>query len=149
MFVDLVFMDGNMLLNIGLDGCGVIVFCDVGMFVEIGEWMCLYCDVVVGVGYVLFVFLWEGVYMWCGDCFYLSLFSWLMGFVYFLGFVDRVLYVWLLNDGLWLCMSVFDLDCEVDLMMLVGEVEGILIVYFLVWCLDVFVFVIELMFIRE
>lgn len=149
MLVDSVSMDGNMLLNIGPDGRGAIATRDAGTLAEIGEWMRLHRDAVVGAGHAPFTPPREGVYTRRGDRLYLSLFSWPMGFVHLPGLADRVSYARLLNDGSWLRTSVSDPDREADLMTPAGEAEGTLTVHLPVRRPDVLVPVIELTLTRE
>lgn len=144
MLVDSVSMDGNMLLNIGPDGRGAIAPRDAGTLAEIGEWMRLHRDAVVGAGHAPFTPPREGVYTRRGDRLYLSLFSWPMGFVHLPGLADRVSYARLLNDGSWLRTSVSDPGREADLMTPAGEAEGTLTVHLPVRRPDVLVPVIEL-----
>ena len=149
MLVDSVSMDGNMLLNIGPDGRGAIAPRDASTLAEIGEWMRLHRNAVVGAGYAAFTPPREGVYTRRGNRLYLSLFSWPMGFVHLPELAGKVSYVRLLNDGSWLQTSVSDPDREADLMTPAGEAEGTLTVHLPVRRPDVLVPVIELTLIED
>lgn len=144
MLVDSVSMDGNMLLNIGPDGRGAIAARDASTLAEIGEWMRLHRDAVVGAGHAAFTPPREGVYTRRGNRLYLSLFNWPMGFVHLPELAGKVSYVRLLNDGSWLQTSVSDPDREADLMTPAGEAEGTLTVHLPVRRPEVLVPVVEL-----
>lgn len=149
MLVDSVSMDGNMLLNIGPDGRGAIAARDASTLAEIGEWMRLHRDAVVGAGHAAFTPPREGVYTRRENRLYLSLFSWPMGFVHLPELAGKVSYVRLLNDGSWLQTSVSDPDREADLMTPAGEAEGTLTVHLPVRRPEVLVPVIELTLIED
>ncbi|MGO4486959.1 alpha-L-fucosidase [Microbacterium sp. 2RAF4] len=144
MLVDSVSMDGNMLLNIGPDGRGAVAARDASTLAEIGEWMRLHRDAVVGAGHAAFTPPREGVYTRRGNRLYLSLFNWPMGFVHLPELAGKVSYVRLLNDGSWLQTSVSDPDREADLMTPAGEAEGTLTVHLPVRRPEVLVPVVEL-----
>ncbi len=144
MLVDSVSMGGNMLLNVGPDGRGAIAQRDAATLAEIGEWMRLHRDAVVGAGHASFAPPREGVYTLCGDRLYLSLFSWPLGYVHLPGLAGRVSYARLLNDGSWLRTSVSDPEQQAELMTPAGEAEGTLTVHLPVRRPDVLIPVVEL-----
>ncbi|WP_247629927.1 alpha-L-fucosidase [Microbacterium croceum] len=144
MLVDSVSMGGNMLLNIGPDGRGAIAPRDAATLGEIGDWMALHRDAVVGAGHAPFAPPREGVYTRRGDRLYLHLFAWPLGFVHLPGLAGRVSYARLLNDGSWLKTSVSDPQQQADLMTPAGEDEGTLTVHLPVQRPDVLLPVIEL-----
>ena len=144
MLVDSVSMDGNMLLNIGPDGRGAIATRDVATLGEIGEWMRLHRDAVVGAGHARLVPPREGVYTRRGDRLYLHLFSWPLGFVHLPGLAGKVSFARLLNDGSWLRTSVSDPGQQADLMTPAGEAEGTLTVHLPVRRPEVLIPVVEL-----
>ncbi|MCR2824618.1 alpha-L-fucosidase [Microbacterium sp. zg.Y909] len=144
MLVDSVSMDGNMLLNIGPDGRGAIAPRDCAALDEIGEWMQLHRDAVVGAGHAPFAPPREGVYTQRGDRLYLHLFTWPLGFVHLAGLAGKVTYARFLHDGSWLRTSVADPDQVADLMTPEGEPEGTLTVHLPVARPDVVLPVIEL-----
>ena len=144
MLVDSVSMDGNMLLNIGPDGRGAITPRDRETLAEIGEWMDLHRDAVVGAGHADFVPPREGVYTRRGNRLYLSLFTWPLGFVHCPGLADEVTYARFLHDGSWLRTSVADPSQEASHMTPAGEDAGTLTVHLPVRRPDVLVPVIEL-----
>lgn len=144
MLVDSVSMDGNMLLNIGPDGRGAIAPRDEATLAQIGEWMRLHRDSVIGAGHAPFVPPREGVYTRRGDRLYLHLFTWPLGFVHLPGLAGRVGYARLLNDGSWLRTSVSDPDQAASHMTPAGEAEGTLTVHLPVRRPDVLIPVIEL-----
>lgn len=144
MLADSVSMDGNMLLNIGPDGRGAIAPRDELTLAEMGEWMRLHRDAIVGAGHAPWAPPREGVYTQRGDRLYLHLFSWPLGFVHLPGLADEVTYARLLNDGSWLRTSVTDPSQEANLMTPAGEAEGTLTVHLPVTRPDVLVPVIEL-----
>lgn len=144
MLADSVSMDGNMLLNVGPDGRGAIAPRDERTLREIGEWMRLHRDAIVGAGHADARPPREGVYTRRGDRLYLHLFSWPLGFVHLPGLAGKVGYARLLNDGSWLRTTVSDPTQQADLMTPAGEAEGTLTVHLPVTRPDVLVPVIEL-----
>jgi len=144
MLADSVSMDGNMLLNIGPDGRGSIAPRDEAVLADLGEWMRLHRDAIVGAGHAPYEAPREGVYTRRGDRLYLHLFSWPLGYVHLEGLADRVTYARLLNDGSWLRTSVTDPEQEATLMTPAGESEGTLTVHLPVQRPDVLIPVIEL-----
>src|SRR5690606_14490641 len=110
MLADSVSMGGNMLLNIGPDGRGAIAPRDARTLDEIGEWMQLHRDAIVGAGHADLVPPREGVYTRRGRKLYLHLFSWPLGFVHLPDLAGRVSFARLLDDGSWLQTSVPDPD---------------------------------------
>lgn len=144
MLADSVSMDGNMLLNIGPDGRGAIAPPDEHTLAEIGEWMLLHRDAIVGAGHAALTPPREGVYTRRGDRLYLHLFRWPMGAVHLPGLADRVRFARLLNDGSWLRTSVIDPDQAASNMTPAGEAEGTLTVHLPIRRPDVLVPVIEL-----
>lgn len=108
MLADSVSMDGNMLLNIGPDGRGAIAPRDRRLLGEIGDWMELHRDAIVGAGHAEFTPPREGVYTRRGDRLYLHLFAWPLGFVHLPELAGRVSYARFLHDGSWLATSVTD-----------------------------------------
>jgi len=144
MLADSVSMDGNMLLNIGPDGRGAVAPRDAAALDEIGAWMQLHRDAIVGAGHAEFSPPREGVFTQRGDRLYLHLFTWPLGFVHLPGLAGRVSYARLLHDGSWLRTSVTDPDQVADLMTPEGEPEGTLTVHLPVTRPDVVLPVIEL-----
>lgn len=144
MLVDSVSMDGNMLLNIGPDGRGAIAPRDAAILAEIGEWVQLHRDAVVGAGHAPFAPPREGVYTLRGDRLYLHLFTWPLGFVHLPGLAGRVTYARFLHDGSWLRTSVSDPEQEANVTMPAGEDAGTLTISLPVRRPDVAVPVIEL-----
>jgi alpha-L-fucosidase len=144
MLADSVSMDGNMLLNIGPDGRGAIAPRDAATLDEIGEWMSLHRDAVVGAGHADLVPPREGVYTRRGSRLYLHLFSWPLGFVHLPDLAGKVSFARLLNDGSWLRTSVADPEQRASHMTPAGEAEGTLTVHLPVRRPDVLVPVIEL-----
>ena len=129
MLADSVSMDGNMLLNVGPDGRGAIAPRDQRTLDEIGEWMALHRDAIVGAGHAGFTAPREGVYTRRGDRLYLHLFSWPMGAVHLPGLASRVRFARLLNDGSWLRTSVIDPGQQASYLTPAGEAEGTLTVH--------------------
>lgn len=144
MLVDSVSMDGNMLLNIGPDGRGAVAPRDAVALAEIGEWMRLHRDSVVGAGHAPFAPPREGVYTLRGDRLYLHLFAWPLGFLHLPGLAGKVSYARLLSDGSWLRTSVSDPDQRASHMTPAGEAAGTLTVHLPVRRPDVVLPVIEL-----
>ncbi|MFE6995014.1 alpha-L-fucosidase [Microbacterium sp. NPDC057659] len=144
MLADSVSMDGNMLLNVGPNGRGEIAPRDEATFAEIGEWMRLHRDAIVGAGHADLVPPREGVYTRRGDRLYLHLFSWPLGFVHLPDLGGRVSFARLLNDGSWLRTSVIDPDQQAVNMTPAGQAEGTLTVHLPVQRPDVLIPVIEL-----
>ncbi|GAA2892357.1 alpha-L-fucosidase [Microbacterium esteraromaticum] len=144
MLADSVSMDGNMLLNIGPDGRGAVAPRDAQTLGEIGEWMLLHRDAIVGAGHAEFVPPREGVYTRRGDRLYLHLFTWPLGFVHLPDLAGRVSFARLLNDGSWLKTSVVDPDQRPENMTPAGQAEGTLTVHLPVRRPDVLLPVIEL-----
>lgn len=144
MLTDSVSMDGNMLLNIGPDGRGAIASNDAAVLAELGAWMELHRDAVVGAGHAPFTPPREGVYTLRGDRLYLHLHTWPLGFVHLPGLADRVTYARLLNDGSWLRTSVSDPNQAPSQMTPAGEAAGTLTVHLPVRRPDVLIPVIEL-----
>lgn len=144
MLADSVSMDGNMLLNIGPDGRGAVAPRDARTLGEIGEWMLLHRDAIVGAGHADFVPPREGVYTRRGDKLYLHLFTWPLGFVHLPDLAGRVSFARLLNDGSWLKTSVVDPDQRPENMTPAGQAEGTLTVHLPVRRPDVLLPVIEL-----
>lgn len=144
MLADSVSMDGNMLLNIGPDGRGAIAPRDARTLREIGEWMRLHRQAIVGAGHASFSPPREGVYTRRGDKLYLHLFSWPLGFVHLPELAGEVSFARLLNDGSWLKTSVTDPDQQASHMTPAGEAPGTLTVHLPVRRPDVLVPVIEL-----
>ncbi|MDP3951350.1 alpha-L-fucosidase [Microbacterium sp.] len=144
MLTDSVSMGGNMLLNVGPDGRGAIAPRDAQVLDELGDWMRLHRDAIIGAGHAPFIPPREGVYTMRGDRLYLHLFSWPMGFVHLPQLAGRVAFARLLNDGSWLKTSVSDPDQQADLMTPAGEAEGTLTVHLPVRRPDVLIPVVEL-----
>ncbi|OJU41987.1 MAG: alpha-L-fucosidase [Microbacterium sp. 69-10] len=144
MLADSVSMDGNMLLNIGPDGRGAIAPRDARTLDEIGRWMLLHRDAIVGAGHAEFTPPREGVYTRRGDRLYLHLFSWPLGFVHLPDLAGRVSFARLLNDGSWLKTSVPDPDQHDTHMTPTLQDEGTLTVHLPVQRPDVLMPVIEL-----
>ena len=149
MLADSVSMDGNMLLNIGPDGRGAIAPPDERTLAEIGEWMLLHRDAIVGAGHAALTPPREGVYTRRGDRLYLHLFRWPMGAVHLPGLADRGRFARLLNAGSWLRTSVIDPDQAASNMTPAGEAEGTLTVHLPIRRPDVLLPVIELRFTDE
>ncbi|WDH80041.1 alpha-L-fucosidase [Microbacterium esteraromaticum] len=144
MLADSVSMDGNMLLNIGPDGRGAIAPRDARTLDEIGQWMLLHRDAIVGAGHADFTPPREGVYTRRGDRLYLHLFSWPLGFVHLPDLGDKVSFARLLNDGSWLKTTVSDPEQQASHMTPAGEAAGTLTVHLPVRRPDVLMPVIEL-----
>lgn len=144
MLADSVSMDGNMLLNIGPDGRGAIAPADRETLAEIGEWMRLHRDAVIGAGHADFLPPREGVYTQRGSRLYLHLFSWPLGFVHLPDLAGRVSFARLVNDGSWLKTSTTDPDQQASHMTPQGEAAGTLTVHLPVRRPDVLIPVIEL-----
>lgn len=144
MLADSVSMDGNMLLNIGPDGRGAIAPRDERTLAEIGEWMLLHRDAIVGAGHAPLTPPREGVYTRRGDRLYLHLVSWPMGAVHLPGLAGAVTFARLLNDGSALRTSVIDPAQEASNMTPAGGPEGTLTVHLPIRRPDVLVPVIEL-----
>ncbi|WP_353111610.1 alpha-L-fucosidase [Microbacterium sp.] len=144
MLADSVSMDGNMLLNVGPDGRGAIAPRDAATLGELGEWMRLHRDAIVGAGHAALRPPREGVYTRRGDRLYLHLFSWPLGFVHLPGLAGRVSFARLLNDGSWLRTSATDPGQQASHMTPAGEAEGTLTVHLPVQRPDVLMPVIEL-----
>ncbi|WP_313355028.1 alpha-L-fucosidase [Microbacterium sp.] len=144
MLADSVSMNGNMLLNVGPDGRGAIAPRDVRTLDEIGEWMSLHRDAIVGAGHAEFTPPREGVYTRRGNRLYLHLFSWPLGFVHLPALAGRVSFARLLHDGSWLRTSEADPDQQASHMTPAGEAEGTLTVHLPVRRPDVLMPVIEL-----
>ena len=144
MLADSVSMDGNMLLNIGPDGRGAITPHDAATLAELGEWMDLHRDAVVGGGHAPFSPPREGVYTLRGNRLYLHLHAWPLGFVHLPELAGKVSYARLLNDGSWLRTSVSDPSQQASHMTPAGEAEGTLTVHLPVQRPDVLIPVIEL-----
>ena len=144
MLIDSVAMDGNMLLNVGPDGRGAIPERDARTLREIGEWMLLHRDAVVGAGHAGLVAPPEGVYTRRGDRLYLHLFRWPLGAVHLPGLAGCVQFTRFLHDGSWLRTSVSDPSQEALVMRPAGQPEGTLTVHLPVQRPDVLVPVIEL-----
>ena len=144
MLADSVSVGGNMLLNIGPDGRGAIAPRDARTLDEIGEWMQLHRDAIVGAGHADLVPPREGVYTRRGRKLYLHLFSWPLGFVHLPDLAGRVSFARLLDDGSWLQTSVPDPDQHDTHMTPAVEAEGTLTVHLPVRRPDVLVPVIEL-----
>ncbi|WP_336645323.1 alpha-L-fucosidase [Microbacterium sp. USHLN186] len=144
MLADSVSMDGNMLLNVGPDGRGALAPRDVRTLDEIGEWMLLHRDAIVGAGHTDFTPPREGVYTRRGNRLYLHLFTWPLGFVHLPALAGRVAFARLLNDGSWLRTSVTDPGQQASHMTPAGEADGTLTVHLPVRRPDVLMPVIEL-----
>jgi len=144
MLADSVSMDGNMLLNVGPDGRGALAPRDERTLDEIGEWMRLHRDAIVGAGHAGFTPPREGVYTRRGNRLYLHLFSWPLGFVHLPELAGKVTYARLLDDGSWLRTSMADPDQQPSHMTPAGEAEGTLTVHLPVRRPDVLMPVIEL-----
>lgn len=144
MLADSVSMDGNMLLNIGPDGRGAIAPADRETLAEIGEWMRLHRDAVIGAGHADFLPPREGVYTQRGSRLCLHLFSWPLGFVHLPDLAGRVSFARLVNDGSWLKTSTTDPDQQASHMTPQGEAAGTLTVHLPVRRPDVLIPVIEL-----
>ncbi|MDR2998849.1 MAG: alpha-L-fucosidase, partial [Microbacterium sp.] len=144
MLADSVSMDGNMLLNVGPNGRGEIAPRDEATLAEIGAWMRLHRDAIVGAGHADFTPPREGVYTRRGDRLYLHLFSWPLGFVHLPELGGRVSFARLLNDGSWLRTSQIDPDQKAVNMTPAGQAEGTLTVHLPVQRPDVLIPVIEL-----
>lgn len=144
MLADSVSMDGNMLLNVGPNGRGAIAPRDGATLAEIGEWMRLHRDSIVGAGHASFTPPREGVYTRRGNKLYLHLFTWPLGFVHMPNLAGRVTYARLLNDGSWLRTSVSDPGQQASHLTPAGEAEGTLTVHLPVRRPDVLVPVIEM-----
>lgn len=144
MLADSVSMDGNMLLNVGPDGRGALAPRDERTLDEIGEWMRLHRDAIVGAGYAGITPPREGVYTRRGNRLYLHLFSWPLGFVHLPELAGKVTYARLLDDGSWLRTSTADPDQQASHMTPAGEAEGTLTVHLPVRRPDVLMPVIEL-----
>lgn len=144
MLADSVSMDGNMLLNVGPDGRGAIAPRDASTLEQIGEWMFLHRDAIVGAGHADYTPPREGTYTRRGDKLYLHLFSWPLGFVHLPDLAGKVSFARLLNDGSWLKTSVPDPDQHDSHMTPAVEAAGTLTVHLPVQRPDVLVPVIEL-----
>lgn len=144
MLADSVSMNGNMLLNIGPDGRGAITPRDERTLEEIGAWMRLHRDAIVGAGHTDFTPPREGVYTRRDDRLYLHLFSWPLGVVHLPGLAGKVTFARLLNDGSWLRTTVSDPDQPAELMTPAGQAEGTLTVHLPVVRPDVLIPVVEL-----
>lgn len=144
MLADSVSMDGNMLLNVGPDGRGALAPRDERTLDEIGEWMRLHRDAIVGAGHAGFTPPREGVYTRRGNRLYLHLFSWPLGFVHLPELAGKVTYARLLDDGSWLRTSMADPDQQASHMTPAGEAEGTLTVHLPVRRPEVLMPVIEL-----
>lgn len=144
MLADSVSMGGNMLLNVGPDGRGAIAPRDAATLNEIGAWMELHRDSIIGAGHTPLAPPREGVYTQRGSKLYLHLFSWPMGFVHLPDLAGRVSFARLMNDGSWLQTSVSDPHQKADLMTPAGEAEGTLTVHLPTRRPDVLMPVIEL-----
>lgn len=126
MLADSVSMDGNMLLNIGPDGRGALPPRDLRLLGEIGDWMELHRDAIVGAGHADFTPPREGVYTRRGDRLYLHLFTWPLGVVHLPGLAGRVSYARFLHDGSWLATSAADPHQEALTTRPAGETAGTL-----------------------
>lgn len=144
MLADSVSMGGNMLLNIGPDGRGAIPARDDATLSEIGEWMRLHRDAIVGAGNAEFRPPREGVYTRNGDRLYLHLFSWPLGFVHLRALGRDVAFARLLNDGSWLRTSVSAPEQQASHMTPAGQAADTLTVHLPVQRPDVLIPVIEL-----
>lgn len=144
MLADSVSMDGNMLLNVGPDGRGAISPRDERTLGEIGAWMTLHRDAIIGAGHAGLVAPREGVYTRQGNRLFLHLFSWPMGVVHLPGLAGEVSFARLLHDGSWLRTSVSDPEREADLMTPAGQPAGTLTVHLPIRRPEVVVPVIEL-----
>ena len=142
--VECVSKGGNMILNVGPDATGRFPAQSCRLLDEIGAWMQLHRDAIVGAGHAEFTPPREGVYTQRGDRLYLHLFSWPLGYVHLPGLAGRVSYARLLHDGSWLRTSVTDPDQVADLMTPEGEPAGTLTVHLPVARPDVVLPVIEL-----
>lgn len=149
MLADSVSMDGNMLLNVGPDGRGAIAPRDAATLEEIGEWMALHGDAIIGAGHAPFTPPREGVYTRRGNKLYLHLFSWPLGFVHLPGLAGEVSFARLLNDGSWLRTSVTDPDQQASYMTPAGEAVGTLTVHLPVRRPEILMPVIELTLVGE
>ncbi|AQP49328.1 alpha-L-fucosidase [Tessaracoccus aquimaris] len=144
MLVDSVSMDGNMLLNVGPDGRGALTPHDAATLAELGAWMDLHRDAVIGCGHADLEPPREGVYTRRGNRLYLHLHSWPLGFVHLPDLAGRVSYARLLSDGSWLRTSVSSPDQRASHLTPAGERAGTLTVHLPVQRPDVLVPVIEL-----
>lgn len=144
MLVDSVSMDGNMLLNTGPDGRGAIPPRDMRTLNDVGEWMELHRDAIVGAGHAEWSPPRQGAYTQNGRHLYLHLFTWPLGFVHCPSLGDEVLYARFLHDGSWLRTTVSDPSQQASHMTPVGEVAGTLTIHLPVHRPDVLIPVVEL-----
>lgn len=144
MLADSVAMDGNMLLNIGPDGRGALTPHDTATLAQIGGWMDLHRDAIIGAGHAPFAPPREGVYTVSGSKLYLFLHTWPLGHVHLPDLAGRVSYARLLNDGSWLRTTASDPDQKASNLTPAGERAGTLTVDLPVRRPEVLVPVIEL-----
>ncbi|MBK7822615.1 MAG: alpha-L-fucosidase [Tessaracoccus sp.] len=144
MLVDSVSMDGNMLLNVGPDGRGAVTPHDLATLAEIGAWMELHRDAIVGAGHASFDPPREGVYTQRGDRLYLHLHTWPLGFVHLPDLAGTATYARFLHDGSYLRLTSSAPGESANSMMPAGEAEGTLTVHLPVRRPEVLMPVIEL-----
>lgn len=99
MLVDGVAKDGNLLLNVGPNGRGLIDARDLDSLARIGEWMRLHSRSIHGAGPAAFVPPADVRYTQRGDRLYAHLFAWPFEHLHLPGLAGKVEYAQLLNDA--------------------------------------------------
>lgn len=108
MLVDTVSKNGNLLLNIGPDGRGAVTPHDAKVLEELGEWMRLHGQSIIGAGASSFTPPPHTVYTQRDDRLYLHIFDWPFGHLHLPDLAGKVRFARLLNDGSEIRMEVHD-----------------------------------------
>jgi alpha-L-fucosidase len=144
MLIDGVAKDGNLLLNVGPTGRGLIDPIAERTLEVIGAWMRMHARSIYGCGASDAVAPADCRYTQRGDRLYLHLFAWPFGHVHLPGLAGRVRYAQFLHDASEIRMQVIDQHQTADFTTMAGRPAGTLTLALPVQRPDVVVPVIEL-----
>ena len=144
MLVDGVAKGGNLLLNVGPTGRGLVDPRSQQIMSSIGEWMRLHDRAVYGCGPSEFVAPPDSRYTQRGDRLYLHLFAWPLRHVHLAGLAGRVAYAQLLHDASEVRTFAIDPGQVADTITMSGPPAGTLTIELPVQRPDVAVPVVEL-----
>lgn len=126
MLADTVAKNGNLLLNIGPNGRGALTSHDSHVLHEVGEWMRLHRQAIVGAGDSSFTPPPHTVYTQRGDRLYIHVFDWPFAQLHLPGLAGKVRFARLLNDGSEIPMRVHEASKEALTTQQGGQPEGTL-----------------------